>query len=80
MSVSSHVTVKEAGRRGAAARWAGHIPKVIRLSSLTREQRGSVLRFIEEPAESREIGADFVNRIGFLGEFKKRRGIASWNA
>jgi hypothetical protein len=51
----------ESGLRGARKRWAGHNPRVVRLDSLTAEQRRLVMALIEaaksEPKAVEDVAA-----------------------
>lgn len=40
-------TFADAGRRGARKRWAGHVPKVIRLDDVAPEQRAFIVELVE---------------------------------
>jgi hypothetical protein len=42
------------GKRGAAARWAEHQPRVVRLDSLSLEQRHLVMTLIRAAREARD--------------------------
>ena len=37
----------ESGRRGAAKRWAGHTPRIVRLDDLTNPQRRLVMALVD---------------------------------